>query len=124
MQRLPRPLRGLAEQGRQPELALAALARLGLRELSLIVFLCVAAGAGWLFMEIADGVAEGELEAFDTAILLGRRTPPDLQNHLGPPWLDGMVRAAAELGGNLSTVVVIAASAGKLALRRKRAADP
>src|SRR3546814_19212060 len=91
-------------------------------DLSLIVFLCVAAGAVCLFIEIADGVAEGELEAFDTAILLGLRTPRDLQNPLGPPWLEEMVRDVTALGGHLITIFVTAASAGYLALRRKRGA--
>src|SRR3546814_13058407 len=117
MQRLPRPLRGLAEQVRQPELALAALARFGLRELSLIVFLCVAAGAVWLFIEIADGVAEGELGAFDTAILLGLRTPRDLHNPLGPPWLEEMVPAVPAAGCPPIPFFLPAAPAGHYALR-------
>src|SRR3546814_14649657 len=112
MQRLPRPLRGLAEQVRQPELALASLARFGLRELSLIVFLCVAAGAVWLFIEIADGVAEGELEAFDTAILLGLRTPRDLQNPLGPPWLEELVRDVRSEDSRVGTECVSTCRSG------------
>src|SRR3546814_11241629 len=72
---LSRGLRGLAERAGSGEAGLARLARIGLREMSLVLFLCLAAGRIWVFFEIADDMAEGGLEAFDTAILLALRTP-------------------------------------------------
>jgi len=100
-------------------LAPAALARIGLRELSLLILLCLAAGSVWLFIEIADDVAEGELEAFDRAILLGLRNPADPHDPIGPGWFEEMVRDVTALGGNLVTIFVTLASVGYLALRDK-----
>ncbi|HMA15604.1 MAG: phosphatase PAP2 family protein [Bacteroidota bacterium] len=117
--RSPGTWRSIARSARVRELAPAALARLGLRELSLLVFLCLAAGGVWLFVEIADEVADGELEGFDSAILLSLRSPTDLHDPLGPPWFEEMVRDVTALGGNLVTILITLASAGYLALQRK-----
>lgn len=109
----------MARNARVRELAPAALARMGLRELSLLIFLCLAAGGVWLFVEIADEVADGEMEAFDSAILLGLRSAGDLHDPIGPPWVEEMVRDVTALGGNLVTIFITLASAGYLALQRK-----
>src|SRR5690606_1997617 len=93
--------------------------RLGLHEISLLIILCLAAGSIWLFVEIAGAVAEGGLEAFDRAILLGLRNPADLRDPLGPPWFEEMVRDVTALGGNLITLFITLAVAGYLALQRK-----
>jgi undecaprenyl-diphosphatase len=113
-------LQRLARRARSRQLSWTALARVGLRELPLLIFLCVAAGSIWFFVALADEVAEGELEAFDTAILLGLRTPGDLHDPIGPPWFEEVVRDVTALGGNAITSFVALASVGYLALRRKR----
>ena len=114
--------RGVAQVARSGGLLLATLARIGLRELSLVIFLCLAAGSIWIFVEIADDMAEGELQAFDSSILLGLRTAGDPRDPLGPRWLEEAVRDVTALGGNVVTVFVTLASAGYLVLRRKRRA--
>src|SRR3546814_12662286 len=116
---LSRRLRGLAERAGSGEAGLARLARIGLREMTLVIFLCLAAGSIWVFFEIADDMAEGELEAFDTAILLALRTPGNPQDPIGPPWLAEGVRDVTALGGNVITIFVTLASVGYLGLRRK-----
>src|SRR3546814_21067844 len=103
---LSRRLRGLAERAGSGETRLARLARIGLREMSLVIILCLAAGGIWLFFAIADGMAEGELEAFDTTILLSLRTAGHPQDPIGPHWLEEAVRDVAALGGNVITVFV------------------
>lgn len=111
--------RGWARRAKSGELLPATLARIGVRELTPVIILCLAAGAVWAFLEIADEMAEGELEAFDTAILLALRTAGDLQNPIGPPWFEEVVRDVTALGGHAITLFVTLASAGYLALRRK-----
>lgn len=117
--RSPGTWRSIARSARGRGLGPAALARLGLSEVSLLVALGLVAGSIWLFVEIADEVAEGGLEAFDRAILLGLRNPADLQDPLGPPWFEEMVRDVTALGGNLITIFITLASAGYLVLQRK-----
>src|SRR3546814_6755179 len=119
---LSRRLRGLAKRAGSGAPALAKLVQFGLREMSLVIFLCLAAGGIWVFFEIADGMAQGELEAFDTTILLALRTAGDPQDPVGPHWLEEGVRDVTALGGNVITIFVTLASVGYLALRRKHRA--
>lgn len=111
-------LRRLARRAWSREQTLAALARIGLRELSLVLFLCLLAGSVWIFLEIAEEMSEGELHAFDSGILLALRTPGDLQDPIGPAWVEEMVRDVTALGGNVLTVFVSLASVAYLLLRR------
>lgn len=119
---LSRRLRGLAKRAGSGAPALAKLVQFGLREMSLVIFLCLAAGGIWVFFEIADGMAQGELEAFDTTILLALRTAGDPQDPVGPHWLEEGVRDVTALGGNVITIFVTLASVGYLGLRRKHRA--
>jgi len=119
---LPPSLRGLMQKAWSRERALATLARVGLRELSLLVFLCLAAGSVWVFLEIAEEMSEGELQAFDSGILLALRSPGDLHDPIGPGWFEEMVRDVTALGGNLLTIFVSLAAIGYLVLRRKEKA--
>ena len=98
------------------------LARIGWRELSPLLLLCVAAGSAWMFIEIADEVLEGELHEIDTAILLALRSAPDPADPLGPGWLQEMGRDVTALGGTLVTTFVTIAAIGFLALQGKRRA--
>lgn len=98
------------------------LARLGRRELSLLLLLCLAAGSAWIFIEIADEVVEGGLHEIDTAILLALRTPGNPADPLGPGWLQEMGRDVTALGGTLVTTLVTLAAVGFLALQGKRRA--
>lgn len=98
------------------------LAKLGRRELSLLLLLCLAAGSAWIFIEIADEVVEGELHEIDTAILLALRTSGNPADPLGPGWLQEMGRDITALGGTLVTTLVTLAAAGFLALQGKRRA--
>lgn len=98
------------------------LARLGRRELSLLLLLCLAAGSAWVFIEIADEVVEGGLREIDTAILLALRNPGNPADPLGPGWLQEMGRDVTALGGTLVTTLVTLAGAGFLALQGKRRA--
>lgn len=117
--RLRRALRDLVEALRAGELRSKTLARIGLRELSLMILLCLMAGGVWAFVGIADEISEGELESFDRTILLALRTADDLQDPLGPLWFEEIMRDITALGGNLVVGFVTLASATYLLLLGK-----
>lgn len=56
-------------------------------------------GAIWLFVELAEEMAEGETHALDRALLLALRSPADPADPLGPAWLDTVMRDITALGG-------------------------
>jgi undecaprenyl-diphosphatase len=92
---------------------------LGRHELGTVLSVFGLAAGLWVFVEVADEVAEGETRAIDRSLLLALRNPKDLSDPLGPPWLEEIGRDLTALGGtallSLLTVAVIA----HLALRRK-----
>jgi undecaprenyl-diphosphatase len=53
----------------------------------------------WAFVELADGVLEGETHALDSEILLALRNPQNLADPLGPGWLEEAARDITGLGG-------------------------
>jgi undecaprenyl-diphosphatase len=98
-------------------------ARLVPREPLLLAMMCILAGAGCLFLVLADEVAEGETRAFDNAILQALRAPGDPSQPLGPAWLQDMARDFTALGstGVLALVTLIALAALLLAHQRRAA---
>ena len=89
-------------------------------ELSVLLPLAAMAGAGWLFVEIADEVVEGESRAWDRRLLLALRSAQDAAEPWGPPWLQEMARDFTALGGVAVLVVITAAALGFLWLVGKR----
>ncbi len=64
-----------------------------------LALLGVLFAALWLFVELAEEMAEGETLAFDRAMLLALRNPADPADPLGPAWLDTVMRDITALGG-------------------------
>jgi undecaprenyl-diphosphatase len=87
-----------------------------------LVFLFLAALAAWGFVELANEVVDGELEAFDRTILLAMRTANDVSDPIGPRWFEEFMRDITALGslGILATLTF--AACGYLWLLRKRTA--
>jgi len=84
--------------------------------------IAVVCGLVWVFLRLADEVAEGETEAFDNTVLLWFRTPGNLDDVIGPPWVEEMVRDITALGSFalLGTFMVVVV--GALLLAKKKAA--
>ena len=63
----------------------------------------------WLFIAVAEEVSEGETGALDRAILLAMRDPANLQQAVGPAWLDQAARDITALGSTsvLSLLVLL-----------------
>lgn len=70
---------------------------LSLRHIVVISILC---GLAWLFIELAIVISTTETVQIDRSILLLLRDPNDLNNPLGPTWLEEMMRDVTALGSN------------------------
>lgn len=92
---------------------------LGAREIETLAALLLAAGAVWLFVEVADEVLDGETVTVDERLLLALRSPADSNDPLGPPWAEEIARDITGLGGVGILTLLTLASAGFLALQRR-----
>jgi undecaprenyl-diphosphatase len=97
-----------------------ALAWVGAREAGTLLALLLAAGGVWLFVELADDVLEGDTTTVDERLLLSLRSPNDAGDPLGAPWVEDLARDITGLGGAAVLTLLTAATAGFLALQRKR----
>jgi undecaprenyl-diphosphatase len=96
------------------------LARLGTREAGTLAALLIAAGGLWVFVELADEVMEGESASVDERLLLMLRSPDDSSDPLGPAWVEELARDATGVGGAGFLTFLTLASAGFLALQRRK----
>jgi undecaprenyl-diphosphatase len=87
--------------------------------LSSLLFLALLVATLWSFAELADEVIEGATESLDTDLLLLLRTPGNLADPLGPPWLEEMGRDLTALGGVIVLTLATLATAGFFLLRRQ-----
>lgn len=87
-----------------------------------LAMLLLAAVAIWGFVELADEVVDGELEAFDRTILLSMRTADDVTDPVGPRWFEEFVRDVTALGSTGILTALTIFSCGYLWLLRKRLA--
>lgn len=74
------------------------LGALVVAEAPLLALLAVVSGLILAFLQIADEMIEGEMEAFDQAVLMAFRDPADPETVIGPPWVHEMVRDITALG--------------------------
>lgn len=74
-------------------------------ELTTLLVVGLAAGAGWAFLRLAEAVREDDTRAFDRAVLLALRSPGDPSDPLGPRWAEEVARDVTALGG--TTVVAL-----------------
>jgi undecaprenyl-diphosphatase len=94
------------------------LAWIGAPEAGTLLVLLLAAGAVWLFTELAGEVVEGDTRAVDEQVLLWLRTPGSPSDPLGPAWAEELARDVTGLGSAGILTIVTLASAGFLALQR------
>jgi undecaprenyl-diphosphatase len=94
---------------------LGSLSR-GLRDLRIsplpVAMAAVVAFAAWAFLSIAGEVREGEIEAFDRALLLWFRDPADLAQPIGPAWLEIAMVDLTTLGGTAVLITLVLSVAG------------
>ncbi len=87
--------------------------------LSILVPLILLAGGIWMFMALADEVAEGETHVLDKAVLMAFRDPADPMLALGPRWLAEAMRDLTALGSFLVLGFLTLAAAGYLCFQRR-----
>jgi undecaprenyl-diphosphatase len=97
------------------------LTRLQHRPFAALVAASLAGAAFLTFGEIADEVSEQETSEVDRAILLAMRSPDDVSDPIGPPWLEEVGRDLTALGGNAVGTLFTLAAGGYLWLAGKRA---
>lgn len=87
------------------------------RDLRVVLELAVVAGLAWMFIELADVVAEGETRAIDVAILQALRT--DAGDPVGPGWLERALVDLSALGSGAVAATVVIVTIGFLLLARR-----
>lgn len=99
---------------------LIALAKWVRRNAEISTLLVIAAGivAVWAFAELADEVIEGGTQGVDRTLLLLLRTPGDLSDPIGPPYLEEMGRDLTALGGVVVLSLATCVAAGFFAIRK------
>ena len=99
-----------------PRSLLQVLRRPDLR--MLLVAVALVAGT-WLFVEVADEMAEGDSRPFDEAVLRAGRDPADPARPRGPEWLGEAALDVTALGGTTVLALVTVAVAGLSLVLRK-----
>ncbi|TFZ01660.1 phosphatase PAP2 family protein [Ramlibacter rhizophilus] len=97
----------------------ALYARYGERvELWTVALILLVAAALWAFVALAGEVLEGDTHAIDQAILLALRTPGQLDDPLGPGWVEELGRDFTALGGVGVLACITLAVAGYFRIQR------
>lgn len=96
--------------------------RLRLNEIGPLLSLAACGFFTWGFVEIADGVMEGETHALDSTILLAFRNAKDLADPIGPGWLEEAARDITGLGGYTILTMLTAVTVIYLHMVGKRGA--
>jgi len=91
-------------------------------EAPLLAAIAIFSGLILAFLQIADEMIDGEMEAFDQAILLLFRDPADRDRVIGPDWVLEMVRDVTALGSFALLGLIVLSVCGYLLLARMRAA--
>lgn len=112
--------RAIASRGTSAAEDTSRWARLGRLDFGLIgaLFLVFVLAAG--FGLLAEEVMEGDTARFDLATITAMRTPGDLADPLGPPWVEEMGRDVTALGSYSFLGFVLVAAVIYLVLIRKR----
>jgi undecaprenyl-diphosphatase len=76
-------------------------------EIGGLLLLCLIVASVWGLAELTDEVLEGATQSLDRDILLALRTPGDLSDPVGSPYVEEMARDLTALGG---TVVITGAT--------------
>lgn len=98
------------------------LGRLRLNEVAPLLTVATVGLLGWLFVQIAGEVMEGDTLRFDRAILLAFREPGDSLDPIGPGWLQEAARDVTGLGGHAVLAIVTLSTAVYLAMTGRRGA--
>jgi len=91
------------------------------KEAQLLTGIALVSGLILAFLKIADEMIEGEMKAFDNAILLLFRDPNNVDQIIGPAWVHEMVRDLTSLGSFAILGLLVVGVCSYLVLARMRA---
>lgn len=121
-----RPILGAMTRhdSRTPAAALTRFLPGILRRFETVTLLAIVltAGALWAFVGLAAEMREGDLHAFDEAVLLALRTPGDPSDPIGSRQVEIAMRDLTALGGVTLLSLITLAVAVALWMKRQRAA--
>ncbi len=89
------------------------------RALAPALLLLVLTVGSFVFLAIADEVAEGEIKAFDERVLLSMRTAADPGDPIGPPWLEETALEITAIGGYPVIIISLLVVTGLLVVTRR-----
>lgn len=89
-------------------------------ELETLALLVIVTMGGWGFVAIADEVRDGSTRSVDETLLRAMRSPSDLSDPVGPPWVEEMARDFTSMGGAAILIFLVLATATYLILAGKR----
>lgn len=90
-----------------------------LAEPLILIALAIAALSAWIFLGIADEVAEGDTQLIDGWVLFLLRDPADFSTAVGPAWLRTASRDITALGDIGILMFIVLVVTGFLALARR-----
>jgi undecaprenyl-diphosphatase len=88
-------------------------------EFGILAALVVIGATGYLILELASEIGEGETHAFDQSILLFFRNPGDLADPIGPWWFEQMMKDITSLGSTAVLTLITIGALGYLLIERK-----
>lgn len=91
-------------------------------ELPVLLLVAVLGVGAWAFVEVAESVSGDETHQLDESVLLAMRNPNDLDDPVGPLWVEEMGRDVTGLGGVAVLVFLTLSATGYLLLSRRRRA--
>lgn len=89
-------------------------------EARVLIGLALATGALWTFLNLAEEMAEGEIDAVDRRLILMLRNPADPSDPIGSPNVEEAVRDVTALGGTTLVVVITLVSVLAFLFHNKR----
>lgn len=88
-------------------------------EAALLVAVLVVVLGAWSFVELADEVVEGSAQQIDEWVVLHLRESGDLEQTIGPDWVEEVAENVTALGGWPVLLLVILGASGYLLLAGK-----
>jgi undecaprenyl-diphosphatase len=88
-------------------------------EMPVLVAVAMIAALGWIFIELADEVSDGDTHHFDERILAALRNPDDPRLPVGPRWLVDSARDVTALGSTVVLALILLVVSGYLAFMRR-----
>ncbi len=88
-------------------------------DLLMLAALALIVVSGWLLIELADEVLEGDAQRYDEWVLRQLRSAEDPSRPIGPAWFEAAWRDVTALGGAAVLTLVTLACAGYLLIARR-----